>query len=133
LPRIPFTFALVDATRQGSPNRVLKNYQGTIIPAPSEAACESRHRIGAIGADSKGLQRATLTIAHSATARSGMVEIVNLRMARKRALRDKAERRAAEQRVAHGVPKSEREHAAADRDQARQTLDQHRIEPGDRR
>jgi hypothetical protein len=62
-----------------------------------------------------------------------MVEIVNLRLARKRASRDKAERRAAEQRVAHGVPKSERAHAAADRDKARLTLDQHRIEPGDRR
>ena len=62
-----------------------------------------------------------------------MVEIVNLRMARKRTSRDKAERRAAEQRVTHGVPKSERAHAAADRDKARQTLDQHRIEPGDRR
>jgi hypothetical protein len=76
---------------------------------------------------------ATLTIAQSATARSGMVEIVNLRTARKRALRNKAERRAAEQRLAHGVAKSQREHAAADRDKARQTLDQHRIEPGDRR
>jgi hypothetical protein len=62
-----------------------------------------------------------------------MVEIVNLRTARKRALRNKAERRAAEQRLAHGVRKSEREHAAADRDKARQILDQHRIEPGDRR
>ena len=62
-----------------------------------------------------------------------MVEIFNLRMARKRALRSKAERRAAEQRLAHGVPKSEREHAAADQQKARQTLDQHRIEPGDRR
>jgi hypothetical protein len=62
-----------------------------------------------------------------------MVEIVNLRMARKRALRSKAERRAADQRLAHGVSKSARDHAAADRQKARQTLDQHRIEPGDRR
>jgi hypothetical protein len=62
-----------------------------------------------------------------------MVEIVNLRMACKRALRDKAVRHAAQQRLAHGVPKSERDHAAADRERARQTLDQHRIEPGDRR
>jgi hypothetical protein len=62
-----------------------------------------------------------------------MVEIVNLRMARKRTLRSKAERRAAEQRLVHGVPKSERDHAAADRKKARLTLDQHRIEPGDRR
>jgi hypothetical protein len=62
-----------------------------------------------------------------------MVEIVNLRMERKRALRDKAERRAVQQRLANGVPKSERDLAAADRQKARQTLDQHRIEPGDRR
>ena len=46
-----------------------------------------------------------------------MAEIVNLRMARKRAARSKAERRAAEQRLAHGVSKSERDHAAADRDE----------------
>jgi DNA-binding helix-hairpin-helix protein with protein kinase domain len=64
---------------------------------------------------------------------SGMVEIVNLRMARKRALRSKAESRAAEQRVAHGISKSERDHSAADQKKARRTLDQHRIEPGDRR
>jgi hypothetical protein len=31
------------------------------------------------------------------------------------------------------VSKSARDHAAADRQKARQTLDQHRIEPGDRR
>jgi DNA-binding helix-hairpin-helix protein with protein kinase domain len=62
-----------------------------------------------------------------------MAEIFNLRMARKRALRSKGERRAAEQRLAHGIPKSERAHAAADRQKARQTLEQHRIEPGDRR
>jgi hypothetical protein len=62
-----------------------------------------------------------------------MVEIVNLRMARKRVLRDKADRRAAQQRLAHGVPKSERDHAAADRRKARQILDQHHIETGDRR
>jgi len=62
-----------------------------------------------------------------------MAEVVNLRMARKRADRSKAEHHAAEQRVAHGVSKSERNQAAADRDKARLTLDQHRIEPGDRR
>ena len=62
-----------------------------------------------------------------------MAEIVNLRIARKRAARSKGESSAAEQRLAHGISKSERDHAAADRDKARQTLDQHRIEPGDRR
>jgi DNA-binding helix-hairpin-helix protein with protein kinase domain len=62
-----------------------------------------------------------------------MAEIVNLRLARKRTARSKAEDHAAQQRLAHGVSKSERVHAAADRDKARHTLDQHRIETGDRR
>jgi hypothetical protein len=62
-----------------------------------------------------------------------MTEIVNLRIARKRAARSKAESHAAEQRLTHGTPKRERDHAAADRDRARQKLDQHRIETGDRR
>ena len=62
-----------------------------------------------------------------------MAEIVNLRMARKRADRDRAEHHAAKQRIDHGVSKSERNQAAADRDKARLTVDQHRIEPGDRR
>jgi hypothetical protein len=62
-----------------------------------------------------------------------MAEIVNLRIARKRAARSKAEAHSAEQRLVHGASKSERDHAAADRNKARQLLDQHRIEPGDRR
>lgn len=62
-----------------------------------------------------------------------MAEIVNLRMARKRVARSKAEQHAAERRIAHGVSKSEHGKAAADLDKARRTLDQHRIEPGDRR
>ena len=62
-----------------------------------------------------------------------MAEIVNLRMLRKRAIRSKAEQHAAEQRVAHGASKSERSQATADRDKARLTLEQHRIERGDHR
>jgi hypothetical protein len=62
-----------------------------------------------------------------------MAEIVNLRIARKRAARDKAQARAAEQRRAHGIAKSERERTAAERAKARKTLDQHRVEPGDDR
>jgi len=62
-----------------------------------------------------------------------MAEIFNLRIARKRAARIKAERHAAEGRLAHGVSKTERDHAAADHERARQTLDLHRIETGDRR
>jgi DNA-binding helix-hairpin-helix protein with protein kinase domain len=62
-----------------------------------------------------------------------MAEIVNLRIARKRATRSNAERNAAEQRLAHGASNSERDQTAADQDKARRTLDQHRIETGDRR
>jgi hypothetical protein len=62
-----------------------------------------------------------------------MAEIVNLRSARKRAERSKAERRAAEHRQAYGTSKRERAEAAAERDKLSQTLDGHRIEPGDRR
>jgi len=62
-----------------------------------------------------------------------MAEIVNLRIARKRAARNKADNRAAEKRRAHGIPKSERERTAAERAKAGKTLDQHRIEPGDNR
>ena len=62
-----------------------------------------------------------------------MAEIVNLRLARKRAARGKAETQAAKQRRAHGIAKSERDRAAAERAQARKLLEQHRIEPGDDR
>ena len=62
-----------------------------------------------------------------------MAELVNLRIARKRAERDKAAGRAAENRQAHGASKRQRAETAAERDKLRQTLDSHRIEPGDRR
>lgn len=62
-----------------------------------------------------------------------MAEIVNLRLARKRAARSKAESHAAEQRLTHGISSSERDRAAADRDKARHILDQHHMDPGDRR
>ena len=62
-----------------------------------------------------------------------MAEIVNLRIARKRAARGKVENRAAEARLAHGASKSERTLAKADRAKVRQTLDQHRLEKGDGR
>ena len=62
-----------------------------------------------------------------------MAEIVNLRIARKRAASSKAEAQAAEQRLAHGASKSERDQASADRAKSRQILDQHQIETGDRR
>ena len=62
-----------------------------------------------------------------------MAEVVNLRTARRRAARQKAEASAAENRIAYGFPKRERAQAQAERDQALQRLDQHRIETGDRR
>jgi hypothetical protein len=62
-----------------------------------------------------------------------MAEIVNLRIARKRAARDKAQARAAEQRRAHGIAKPERDRATAERTKAQKALDRHRIEPEDGR
>jgi len=62
-----------------------------------------------------------------------MAEIVNLRIARKRATRGKAENNAAEQRLAHGASKLERAQAKVDRAKARHTLEQHRIQSGDDR
>lgn len=62
-----------------------------------------------------------------------MIEIVNLRMVRKRAAREKAVRGAAESRIAHGAPKVKRARAQADRERNGKMLDQHRIEKGDRR
>jgi hypothetical protein len=61
-----------------------------------------------------------------------MTEVVNLRMARKRAARGKAERRATENRLAHGVAKVDRQRATADRESREQSLNQHKIETGGR-
>jgi hypothetical protein len=60
-------------------------------------------------------------------------DIVNLRTARKRAVRRKAEQTAAENRQAFGVTRKERADASSERDRIDRTLDGHRIEPGDRR
>jgi hypothetical protein len=89
-----------------------------------------RHRIGAIVSDCLGQALEFLAPASDELA---MAEIVNLRIARKRAARGKSERLAAERRLEHGAPKRERDLARADRDKARRTLDQHQIETGDRR
>jgi hypothetical protein len=99
--------------------------------APGGNPC---HLIGTIDLNS-ALQRGSPkdTTCEKQPLSFGMTEIVNLRLARKRANRSKAEQHAAEQRVAHGASKSERSQAAADRDTARHTLDQHRIERGDHR
>ena len=92
------------------------------------------HLIGTIDPDS-ALQRGSPkgTTCETQPLSLGMSEVVNLRLARKRANRSKAEQHAADQRVAHGASKAERKQAAADLDKARYTLDQHRIERGDHR
>lgn len=62
-----------------------------------------------------------------------MGEVVNLRLSRKRAQRARDEQRAADNRLAHGRPKAERQRDAALTDKARRDLDAHRIETGDDR
>jgi hypothetical protein len=61
-----------------------------------------------------------------------MAEVVNLRTARKRAERRKAEQSAAANRLAHGRTKAERTLTRSRNDQADKQLDRHRIETGDR-
>lgn len=60
-----------------------------------------------------------------------MVEIVNLRLARKRADRRRSDERAAGARVTHGMSKAERRLAKANRDKIRRDLDEHRIATGE--
>ncbi|HTH33609.1 MAG TPA: DUF4169 family protein [Xanthobacteraceae bacterium] len=60
-----------------------------------------------------------------------MAEIVNLRIARKRAKRRQTDHVAAENRVAHGRTKTERTQTRSRNDQAQRSLDLHRIETGD--
>jgi hypothetical protein len=62
-----------------------------------------------------------------------MAEVVNLRLARKRAARAKAEVAAKENRLAHGASRHERELTQARRDDAESKLDAHRLEPGEPR
>jgi Domain of unknown function (DUF4169) len=61
----------------------------------------------------------------------GMGDIVNLRNARKRAERQRAERTASTNRLLHGRSKAERELEAERKVKARRDLDRHRIETGD--
>lgn len=60
-----------------------------------------------------------------------VAEIVNLRIARKRADRRRSEERAAVARVSHGMSKAERMLAKANRDKIRREVDEHRIETGE--
>jgi DNA-binding helix-hairpin-helix protein with protein kinase domain len=65
------------------------------------------------------------------TAEFSMGDLVNLRTARKRAKRRRAEQAAAANRLAHGRSKSERTLTQAKSDKVRENLDQHRIKTGD--
>ena len=61
-----------------------------------------------------------------------MGDIVNLRIARKRAKRRDAEQKAAANRVAHGRTKADRTATRSRNDKAQRSLDLHRVETGDR-
>jgi len=60
-----------------------------------------------------------------------MAEIVNLRIARKRANRQRDGKRAAEARVSHGMSKADRALARMNEAKLRRELDEHRIETGE--
>lgn len=60
-----------------------------------------------------------------------MGPIVNLRTARKQAMRRRAEQEAAQNRLAHGRSKAEKALQQSQSDKAREDLDQHRIERKD--
>jgi hypothetical protein len=57
-----------------------------------------------------------------------MAEIINLRIARKRADRERSEKRAAAARISHGMSKADRMLAKAKTEKTRHELDEHRIE-----
>lgn len=60
-----------------------------------------------------------------------MAELVNLRIARKRAKKRQDDLQADANRLAHGQPKQRRKLAAAQQAKASRDLDRHRIEKGD--
>ena len=60
-----------------------------------------------------------------------MAEIINLRIARKRADRQRSEKRAAAARISHGMSKADRMLAKANQDKIRRETDEHRIETGE--
>jgi hypothetical protein len=62
-----------------------------------------------------------------------MGDLVNLRVARKRAKRREAEQQAATNRLIHGRAKAERKLDRSRSEQAQRRLDQHRIETGERK
>jgi hypothetical protein len=60
-----------------------------------------------------------------------MGQVVNLRQARKRAARERAAEHAAANRLQHGRTKSEQALHGAELNQARRSLDSHRLDTGD--
>ena len=60
-----------------------------------------------------------------------MNAVINLRTARKRAIRRKAETQAVENRYLHGASKKERSLAQARQDKSLRDHEQHRIETGE--
>ena len=60
-----------------------------------------------------------------------MGELVNLRMARKKAKRERDKQRAHENRLSHGRPIAERRLSDARAEKAQRDLDQHRIGTGE--
>ncbi len=60
-----------------------------------------------------------------------MADLINLRIARKRAKQRQDDLRADANRLAHGQPKHRRKLDAAQRAKASRDLDQHRIDKGD--
>jgi hypothetical protein len=60
-----------------------------------------------------------------------MAEIVNLRLARKRAARDAREKEAAQNRVHFGLSKTERQQGRVEAERDGKRLDQHRLGPVD--
>lgn len=58
-----------------------------------------------------------------------MGDLVNLRLARKRQARSKAEAAAAEQRIRHGRTRAERVAVAAEIDRAARGIEAHRLAP----
>jgi hypothetical protein len=60
-----------------------------------------------------------------------MAELINLRLARKRAQRQKDERQADDNRLVHGEPKSLREQRRLEKDKNTRAIDAHRRERGD--
>ena len=63
--------------------------------------------------------------------RSTMAEVISLRVARKRANREKDAARAQQNRLLHGRSKAEKARERAQSEPARRELDAHRIEPED--